>query len=873
MTDEEKQELLRQLRAQQNPIDSLVNRDPGEAASNPLQLNLSDQDKQAVGDYATNGVDYDKQARIAALQKGQQKSAEDFQALLNGTFRDTGRVASSPGEYLDSVIGAPARTAIDQMQKGDFDIDPIGQMGKDPHNAPSTVDLAWNTGIRNPYLGAAAATGLDLSAQLPVGMLGKLGKLSEVVPMAGKLEDVSKTKVPYKLSKVENELHLKSPAGEADAQIADQDSLQHLLDTNMTGEEIDHGLSYNNPLYINSLHVNPEYQGQGYGSKILSLLENKAKAQGADGIVLNAQPMSFYGNEADTNKLSDLVKFYEKNGFTPFKDEGSNVLMHKSLSEGVPTKRFGSLKKIIGAEPEVVAPEGLKPLPKGYSMSGESSADPSMYTVGIKDPDGNPAGFVKFKIDNQNKTISPIYQNVSPEHQGQGLATNAYQYMLDQTKNWYKSPKYKLISAPEENLTPDGKAAWNSWERRTSTGDTPSSAQSLIDSIKTPEQAAALSGEERQAYLNALDQVYGLKEQRIRDMGFDPETYYHGTTKDFSSFSPDARGTGTNAPSAKKGYFFSQTPETAEQYATALNSDPKGALDYSKEYSQKFGKFPDYHELNDYISKASGGKEVIYPVKLKMGDSLEKDFGGSRYREQSYSKLMDEAKNQNKDSVLFKNTMDPGEALIYPKAENIAAVFNPNQIRSENAAFDPRFKDSTHLLAGQLGPSNLTGANLVAPAASNDQLQPDLEKIAMIESSGGKNKHHEMTHAGLNKGQRAGGSTGLMPIMFKETLQKNPELAEKYPDLLHAPHKKITAAINDNPGMEAEVANAHWDRLEKIFGGDKARMAYAWRNGITAAKKASDVEVQEHPYVQKFMNGNQQGKLARFGRLKGMLGN
>lgn len=176
-------------------------------------------------------------------------------------------------------------------------------------------------------------------------------------------------------------------------------------------------------------------------------------------------------------------------------------------------------------------------------------------------------------------------------------------------------------------------------------------------------------------------------------------------------------------------------------------------------------------------------------------------------------------------------------------------------------------------------PLSNTPIPLADPSTSTPQeehppvtLDPDLEKIAQIESSGGKNKNHEMTKVGLNAGDTAGGSTGMMPIMAQEILRKNPDLAKKYSDLTSASHDDITSAINSNPEMEADLANAHWDRLNKVFGGDTARMAYAWRNGITAAKKASDVQVQEHPYVQKFLNG-QPEQVARFSRLKGILGN
>lgn len=828
-------------------------------------------------------TDEEKQALLQKLQDNQ----NPYSDLMNGTFRDTGRVASSPGEYLDSVIGAPARTAIEQGQKGNFNWDGLkkvmGSIGSDPKNAPTGVDLASNMGIQNPYLGAAVATGLDVGAQVPIGEIASAGKA--LPGITGAIEDVSKLskegnfsslkkmvgvedKVPYKVSSRDGEINLKSPVGKASGMFLDPDSLDERL--GMSSEE--HGLDYQNPYYLEGLEVDPKAQGQGYGSKILNKITDKAQKQGADGIVLNASPMGAYNEMRDQSKLPDLVKFYEKNGFTPIKDEGGNVLMHKPLSST-------------------------------------------------------------------------------------------------------------------------------------------SSAQALIDSIKTPEEAAALSPEARQQYLNALDEIHGPQSQRAKDMGFGNKTWYHGTSAPIEQFQNEAKGASTRAASAKQGFFFAQDPSTASDYAnlaadkgvnrdqltwrSAAQNVENLTQDMRKKYNlgrdayvgqnyenaidnrspedlqhlglspedanhliakhneatelydkyqdslpddkisdlqhdtnklllqkatrgpnefmeQDYGnqiaraqanleKFPEdadflnkkidalyekyqkakngigspeeiqqlaqqiqnNRNLTDDLSKSRG--QNVVPVRLK-GNPLVKDYKGQGYRDESYSDLMQAAQEQGKDSVLFKNTFDPGDSSNRVK-QNIASVFNPNQIRSTNAAFDPRFKDSANLLAGQLGPSNLNGTNLIAPSAN--ALSPDLQKIAQIESSGGQNKNHETTKVGLNAGDTAGGSTGMMPIMAQEILKKNPELAKKYPELTTTNHDDITSAINNNPAMESELANAHWDRLNKVFSGDTARMAYAWRNGITAAKKASDVQVQEHPYVQKFLNGPP----ARFSRLKGILGN
>lgn len=167
--------------------------------------------------------------------------------------------------------------------------------------------------------------------------------------------------------------------------------------------------------------------------------------------------------------------------------------------------------------------------------------------------------------------------------------------------------------------------------------------------------------------------------------------------------------------------------------------------------------------------------------------------------------------------------------------------------------------------AATLAPTNLSTATPAAHIqvkAPKIELHPDLKHISMIESSGGKNKNHEVTHVGLNAGDTAGGATGLMPITVQETLKRNPDLGKKYAHLANASHGEITKEINNNPEMEAEIANHHWARLSHAFKGDRMKMAYAWRNGITAARSAKHEDIVKHPYVQKFLREAAKSKVA-----------
>lgn len=109
---------------------------------------------------------------ISSIKTSQKNVNDALPGLMNGKFRDTGRAANSPGEYLDSVVGAPVRSSLDSAVQGKGLISTIkagaSSVAKDPKNAPTGFDVASHMGVENPYLGSALATGIDVGAQLPI---------------------------------------------------------------------------------------------------------------------------------------------------------------------------------------------------------------------------------------------------------------------------------------------------------------------------------------------------------------------------------------------------------------------------------------------------------------------------------------------------------------------------------------------------------------------------------------------------------------------------------------------------------------------------------------------------------------------------------
>lgn len=151
-------------------------------------------------------------------------------------------------------------------------------------------------------------------------------------------------------------------------------------------------------------------------------------------------------------------------------------------------------------------------------------------------------------------------------------------------------------------------------------------------------------------------------------------------------------------------------------------------------------------------------------------------------------------------------------------------------------------------------------ANIVQPL-------PGLRYIEMIESSGGKNLKHRLVTSGLNAGTSAIGRYGIMPLQAIETISKDKELAQKYPEFLSYDHikdaDKITQTILNNRNLETEIANSHWRRLHNRFDGNEKKMAHAWLNGISGTLNTPNEEIENHNYVKKYKRYKQMLNIER----------
>jgi hypothetical protein len=105
---------------------------------------------------------------------------------------------------------------------------------------------------------------------------------------------------------------------------------------------------------------------------------------------------------------------------------------------------------------------------------------------------------------------------------------------------------------------------------------------------------------------------------------------------------------------------------------------------------KQIDKFKSIKAERHLVEQSQEGANVL-PVALRYKNPMVYDFGGSAYRDQTYSDLVDQALREGKDALILKNTFDPAGSPS--KLIDVGVVFSPDQIRSRFAAFDPFRKD------------------------------------------------------------------------------------------------------------------------------------------------------------------------------------
>jgi hypothetical protein len=191
-----------------------------------------------------------------------------------------------------------------------------------------------------------------------------------------------------------------------------------------------------------------------------------------------------------------------------------------------------------------------------------------------------------------------------------------------------------------------------------------------------------------------------------------PIDAYHGTNENIIEFSNAARGGSTKAQSAKKAHWFIDDPSSASGYAELAGQKKVDDLINASQQAERVGDWDAAHELMvkaEKLDQVSGRGENVMPVRLG-GKLKEIDMDGIQYDpdDVNLSAILDEAKLEGYDGVKFLDFSDEAGYGVYNPATHYA-IFNPVNIRSKYAKFDPAKKDSADLLAANPATAAIPG--------------------------------------------------------------------------------------------------------------------------------------------------------------------
>ncbi len=123
----------------------------------------------------------------------------------------------------------------------------------------------------------------------------------------------------------------------------------------------------------------------------------------------------------------------------------------------------------------------------------------------------------------------------------------------------------------------------------------------------------------------------------------------------------------------------------------------------------------------------------------------------------------------------------------------------------------------------------------------------ELLPIARLESGFGRNVNHAKNSRG--EFYTAFGALGFKPMTAHDEYIHSPDLQKHFPGLENP--EEFSKRFYLNNDFYNTVANHHFNRLKQMFG-DRAKAVFGWRWGMGAAELASDDEIADDPYVQKY---------------------
>lgn len=248
-------------------------------------------------------------------------------------------------------------------------------------------------------------------------------------------------------------------------------------------------------------------------------------------------------------------------------------------------------------------------------------------------------------------------------------------------------------------------------------GETPPLPDPTQERLVTPEPAAAPAPLGLAEAVETLpfdqradlttDAIAQVGASRAVDMGLPltraisndgmPLVLYHGTNQAFESFSSTKLGANTKTESSGMGFWFSESPVEAGDYAGLAAKNQISNAEYHQykvdelnkkiESAQKLRNFDEEERLTQELEDLDIGAvrsesgQVVYPVYLDIKNPKIIDATGKSLNE--IGPQIKEAKAQGYDGVKIENIRDPARSDVERPATNQWVAFSSEQIKSK----------------------------------------------------------------------------------------------------------------------------------------------------------------------------------------------
>jgi len=249
--------------------------------------------------------------------------------------------------------------------------------------------------------------------------------------------------------------------------------------------------------------------------------------------------------------------------------------------------------------------------------------------------------------------------------------------------------------------------------------------------------AKGLSKLKEAAELRKLGGTQAERMARAAEQGYDTSrVFYHGTGADVTEFDPLKMGK-TDDGWFSKGFYFSPDAKVANQYAAdgTPNVMPvylraENPYDWRKEVGQgmRFGTMDERYAKTREIMGSGHDSVDVYDEIVQLGD-------GEKLSDDVWQAIVARSLEMGNpvlprdlvENGLRQGMTSKGEFARYygdelankmPLTRTLRerVVFDPSQVRSVNADFNPEYRDSPNLLAGIAGAMPYAGATAAALA-------------------------------------------------------------------------------------------------------------------------------------------------------------